>query len=145
VKLNDVSTKELMRELTGRHDIRDETYQMLVWDMADLGRPKWQDKVKNPERLSPELRNATAPTFLKIAWADEIDSKGRIRKLRVRYYDQHLMNAVERYTNNRRNSEDKLDANGLVLLTGKEPIKARPRPVENRRLSGCNTKVFGNM
>jgi hypothetical protein len=123
VKLSDVPTKELMQELVTRPDAREETRQTLLWDIADIDRPKWKDKEENPDRLPPELRYAPAPVFLKIAWADEIDAEGRIYTQRVRHSDRKLLIAVERYIDNRKD-KDLRHAKDLTLVTGTVP----PRP-----------------
>jgi hypothetical protein len=129
LQLGGFSTKALMQELAGRPDAPEETRQRLLWDIADFDRPKWKDKDENPEKLPPELRYAPAPVFLKIAWADEIDSKGRIYTQRVRHSDRKLVIAVEHYLDNRKGKEP-LHAKGLTLVTG--PVPTRPKEKAKR-------------
>ena len=138
VHLEKISTKELMQELAGRKDYPAHSRQTLEWDIADFGRPRWEDKKEKPLQLPPELRYATAPTFLKIAWADVINKKGEIYKQRVRHYDKSLMTAVEKYMDNRKGT-DPLQAEGLVLLTGKVPLEpSRPKSRAKAALHGSH-------
>lgn len=133
LELHKFSTKALMQELTTRPDAPEETRQRLLWDIADLGRPKWTDKEEKPDSLPLELRHAPAPVFLKIAWPDEIDDKGRVYTQRIRHYDRPLMTAVEHYLANRK-GRDPLHAKGLTLITGPVPFepKEKMRPARER-------------
>ena len=126
VKLREFSTKALMQELAKRPDAPEETRQRLLWDIADFDRPKWKDKDENPDKLPPELRFAPAPVFLKIAWADELDAKGRIYTQRVRHSDRRLIIAVEHYLDNRK-GKDPLHAKGLTLVTGTVPTRPKDK------------------
>lgn len=77
-------------------------------------RPKWDERGKYAE-----LKDLSAPKFLKQVYADVIASDGSINKKTVRDIDPKLMGIVEVYINSRKSRKQGLgDAEGLRLIAG---------------------------
>ncbi|MDH6258437.1 hypothetical protein [Bradyrhizobium sp. BR13661] len=83
-------------------------------------RPKWDERGKYAE-----LKDLSAPQFLKRVYADAITSDGSIEKQMVRDIDPKLMASVEVYLSNRKSRQKDLgDAAGLRLIAGPtSPLK----------------------
>ena len=76
-------------------------------------RPKWDERGKYAE-----LKDLSAPLFLKRVYADEIAPDGTIKKETVRATDKTLMARVETYISNREERNLPLgDAEGLRFAT----------------------------
>jgi hypothetical protein len=83
-------------------------------------RPKWGERGKYAE-----LKDLTAPLFLKRVYADEIAPDGTIKKEAVRAVDKTLMARVENYISVREERQQDLgDAEGLRLIAGP---RSRPK------------------
>jgi hypothetical protein len=77
-------------------------------------RPKWDERGKYAE-----LKDLSAPQFLKRVYADVITPDGSIEKQMVRDIDPKLMASVEVYLSNRKSRQKDLgDADGLRLIAG---------------------------
>lgn len=76
-------------------------------------RPKWEQRGKYAE-----LKDLSAPQFLKRVYADEIARDGSIKKATVRNTDPALMSIVEAYISGREaRGRDMGDAKGLRFVT----------------------------
>jgi hypothetical protein len=98
-------------------------------------KPQWVDKDK-----SDELKNLTAPQFLKRVHSDII-KKNKVYKADVRARDPDLMNAVEAYISQRkRRGADLGDATGLILIASRPARNLVPRSVSFKRKFGKKAK-----
>jgi hypothetical protein len=118
--------KKILTRLPIRKDRVSRFIAAIERDVENADRATWKPPKGKPDPF-PDVRDLTAPLFIKSVWRDKIKN-GRIFRETIGGHDKDLLQAYDVYVSARRTrGVDLGDAKGLTLVSARKPKKT-PSP-----------------